>query len=131
MIKRILIVDDSAVGRKLVRRCAEFAGLTACEFLEAENGAVALDLIEKSSFQLMITDLNMPVMDGFELLRALDGIPSAKGMFKVVISSAASQSLKEPLSKHGVLAIVPKPISPQGFAKALSTILVQQRKADE
>jgi two-component system chemotaxis response regulator CheY len=120
MIKRVLIADDSGVGRKLTRRCLEFAGLGGREFVEAGNGQVALTMIEAGGIDLLVTDINMPVMDGLELLRALSELPEQPKLLKVVMSSAASAALKTDLARYGVLAVIEKPVSPAAFGKVLS-----------
>ena len=120
MIKRVVIADDSGVGRKLTRRCLEFAGLGAAEFIEAADGQAALDLVEQGGVDLLVTDLNMPVMDGLELLRALSESALEPQPLKLVMSSAASATLRTEMAKYGVLAVIDKPVSPAAFAKVLS-----------
>jgi two-component system chemotaxis response regulator CheY len=122
MIKRILIVDDSGISRKVTRKCLEFAGFSSAEFIEAENGEVALAALESGTIDLMVTDLNMPVMDGFELLRALDDVVKAKHLIKIVTSSAASETTEADLRTHGVLAVFSKPMNPTAVAKALASL---------
>lgn len=73
MQKKVLIVDDSATVRKVLQMALSDAGY---EVTEAENGQQALTLAGQSDFDLLMTDLNMPIMDGFELVREfrkLDG----------------------------------------------------------
>lgn len=120
MIKRVLIVDDSGISRKVMRKCLEFAGLSQAEFIEAEDGEKALAALEKSKIDLLVTDLNMPVMDGFELLRAIDEIDVGKNLLKIVTSSAASAAIDEEMKRHGVIAVFAKPVSPTAMAKVLA-----------
>jgi two-component system, chemotaxis family, chemotaxis protein CheY len=127
MIKRVLIVDDSGVGRKLVRRCLEFSGLVGSDILEAENGQGALALLEAGGVDLLITDLNMPVMDGLELLRAIDEIPALKSVVKIMMTSASSDALKSEFDKCGVTAIISKPVSPAKFAKVIGPLMGRAR----
>jgi two-component system chemotaxis response regulator CheY len=122
MSKRILIVDDSQVSRRLVRRCIEFAGFGECEFLEAGDGANALEMIEAGKADVLITDLNMPVMDGLELLRAIHESGAPKPILTIVMTSAASTALKAELDKYQVAALITKPVSHQAFAKALAPL---------
>ncbi len=120
IIKRVVIADDSGVGRKLTRRCLEFAGLGTAEFVEAADGQAALDLVEQGGVDLLVTDINMPVMDGIELLRALSQSELSPQPIKLVMSSAASAALRAEVGRYGVLAVIDKPVSPAAFAKALS-----------
>jgi two-component system chemotaxis response regulator CheY len=121
--RRVLIVDDSSLGRKLVRRCLEFAGCTGSEFLEAGDGAEALRQIEAGRVDLIVTDLNMPVMDGYELLRALAAEPSLKPAAIVVMSSAANDTVAAEVTRLGGTALISKPVSPAELAKVIAPVL--------
>ncbi len=123
MTRKVLIVDDSGVGRKLVRRCLEFAGLTGSEFIEAENGAKALEVLEAGGVDVLVTDLNMPVMDGVELLRAIAEIGTLGTLITIVMTSTVSEALKQDLAKYQVAGFVTKPVSPTTFAKVLAPLL--------
>ena len=68
---RILIVDDSSMMRALIKRVVTLADVPVDDVLEAGNGAEALAILESSEVQLLLTDINMPVMTGIELLRQL------------------------------------------------------------
>jgi two-component system, chemotaxis family, chemotaxis protein CheY len=127
MIKRVLIVDDSGVGRKLTRRCLEFVGVVGSDILEAEDGQRALALLEAGGIDLLVTDINMPVMDGLELLRAIDEIPALKTVVRIVMTSASSDALNAEFEKHRVSAFIAKPVSPGAFAKVIGPLLVRTR----
>ena len=99
MTRKVLIVDDSGVGRKLVRRCLDFAGLAGSEFIEAENGAKALEVLEAGGVDVLVTDLNMPVMDGVELLRAIAEIGTLGTLITIVMTSTVSLSESRLLSE--------------------------------
>lgn len=129
MARRVLIVDDSGVGRKLVRRCLEFAGLAGATFLEADNGQAALDILEREGADLIVTDLNMPVMDGIELLRAMAEVPSCKATVRIVMTSTASPRLRAELEQYGVAALIAKPVSPTDVAKVVAPLLIDQAPA--
>jgi len=120
MIKRVLIVDDSGISRKMMRKCLEFSGLSQAEFLEAEDGEKALEVLERTQIDLLVTDLNMPIMDGFELLRAIDETKLGQNMLKIVTSSAASAAIYDEMRRHGVMAVFAKPVSPTEMAKVLA-----------
>jgi two-component system chemotaxis response regulator CheY len=72
MAWNILIVDDSSLTRKRIRRIIEMAGLETGQFLDAENGAEALKILEKSNVNLVLSDLNMPEMSGAEMVYPSD-----------------------------------------------------------
>ena len=94
--ERILIVDDSPVERLLLRRNLELDGY---EVLEAINGAEALQLLEQHfDVHLVITDLSMPVMDGFELIREIHDNPSLTVFLVVLTDATDKDSLVRALS---------------------------------
>ena len=69
--QRILIVDDSATSRMIVRRCFEIAGFKESAYLEAEDGLKAVSLLDKKKVDLILTDLKMPKMDGQIFIKKL------------------------------------------------------------
>jgi two-component system chemotaxis response regulator CheY len=89
---RVLIVDDSSVMRKIVERALRSAGLEFLEVLEASNGAEGLAAAEKGGLDLILSDINMPVMDGMEFLRNLSKIPGVNGVPVVIISTEGSEA---------------------------------------
>ncbi len=120
MIKRILIVDDSALSRKITRKCLEFAGQGGVEYFQADSGTSALAQLEHGGIDLMVTDINMPGMDGFELLRALAEIPSCKSLITIVSSSAVNAAVTAELKSLGATAVLAKPLTPVALAKTLA-----------
>ena len=62
-MKRIVIADDSATARMFIRRCLEIVGCGENAFIEVENGKEALDCMKKEPADIVVADLNMPVMD--------------------------------------------------------------------
>jgi two-component system chemotaxis response regulator CheY len=75
---RVLIVDDSSVMRKIVERALRQAGLDLGEVLEASNGAEGLAEARKGSLDMILSDINMPVMDGLEFLKNLANVDAVK-----------------------------------------------------
>lgn len=83
--KRILVVDDSAGMRLYLRTIITGAGFTC---VEATDGAAAFDLLLREDFDVVVTDLHMPKMDGFELIGAMGLLPAARKRPAVIVSSA-------------------------------------------
>ncbi len=89
---RTLIVDDSAVMRKIVERSLRQAGIELTEVIEAGNGSEALDIMRHRSVDLVLSDINMPVMDGLEFVKQLRDVENAKGVPVVMITTEGSES---------------------------------------
>ena len=89
---KVLIVDDSTVMRKIVERSLRQAGLDLGEVLEASNGAEGLAEVQKGHLDLILSDINMPAMDGLEFLRSLASVELAKGVPVVMITTEGSEA---------------------------------------
>lgn len=89
---KILIVDDSAVMRKIVERALRQVGLDLGEVLEASNVAEALVEVQKGSLDIILSDINTPAMDGLEFLKSLPAIEAAKGVPVIMITTEGSEA---------------------------------------
>ena len=87
---RVLIVDDSSVMRKIVERALRQAGLDPLVVLEAGSGVEGLDALRNNAVQLILSDINMPSMDGLEFLRQLRAQKLADGVPVVMITTESS-----------------------------------------
>jgi two-component system chemotaxis response regulator CheY len=109
---RALIVDDSSVMRKIVERCLRQAGMDLGQVLEASNGAEGLALVSANTFDLILSDINMPVMDGLEFVRRLKQMDNAKNVPIVMITTEGGEkSVLEALSL-GAKGYIRKPFTP-------------------
>jgi len=96
---RALIVDDSSVMRKIIERSLRQASLGITAVLEAGNGADALTLLAENRVDLILCDINMPVMNGLEFVKQLSGIENARGVPIVMITTEGSESqIVQPLA---------------------------------
>ncbi|MFZ1132227.1 MAG: response regulator, partial [Terriglobales bacterium] len=89
---RALIVDDSSVMRKIVERSLRQAGVELEKVVEASNGAEALVALQHNVVDLILCDINMPVMDGLEFVRQSATVENAKGVPIVMITTEGSES---------------------------------------
>ncbi len=122
-MKRVLIADDSRMARMFVRQCLEIAGLKGWEFKEATQGEEALKLLKAEPFDLLVTDLNMPVLDGERLLRHVRASPRLADLQVMVVTSAGNPVRERALLQAGAFAVLSKPVSPAALARALSPLL--------
>lgn len=122
-MERVIIADDSATARMVIRRYLEIAGVTDAEFLEAANGLEALELLEWGPPDLLITDLTMPVMGGLDLLKRLKQDEEFSDVPVLVISSAKNAANEQEMLGLGAFAVLPKPVNPAMLADALKPLL--------
>lgn len=110
---RALIVDDSSVMRKIVERSLRQAGLDLDKVLEAGNGAEALAVLGKETVDLILCDINMPVMDGLEFVKQLATVESAKGIPVVMITTEGSENHVVQALSAGARGYIRKPFTPE------------------
>jgi two-component system, chemotaxis family, chemotaxis protein CheY len=110
---RALIIDDSSVMRKIVERSLRQAGIDLVEVREAGNGAEGLGALQASGVDLILCDINMPVMDGIEFLRQLQAVPNAKGVPVVMITTEGSESHVVQALSIGARGYIRKPFTPE------------------
>lgn len=107
----VLIVDDSAVMRAMVARVLRLSGVPLGEVREAADGAAGLRALADRPADLVLLDVNMPVMDGEEMLRRLRAAPATAALPVIVVSTEGSEARRAVLEAHDV-AFVRKPFKP-------------------
>jgi two-component system chemotaxis response regulator CheY len=116
MAYNILLVDDSSIVRKQLRRTIEIAGIGAVEVFEAENGKCALEVINAQWVDLVLLDVNMPVMNGVEFMKALCADKDNAQTPVVVFSTEGSEERLNELRQLGVKDVLRKPAQPEAIA---------------
>ena len=109
---RALIVDDSSVMRKIVERSLRQAGVELEKVVEASNGAEALTALNDNAVDLILCDINMPVMDGLEFVKQIAGVENAKGVPVVMITTEGSESHVVQALSAGARGDIRKPFTP-------------------
>ncbi len=120
---RALIVDDSSVMRKIVERSLRQAGIELEKVLEASNGSEALAVLHANTVDLILCDINMPVMDGLEFVRAAAGVESAKGVPIVMITTEGSESHVVQALTAGARGYIRKPFTPDQVKEHVLPVL--------
>jgi two-component system chemotaxis response regulator CheY len=120
---RVLIVDDSSVMRKIVGRSLRQAGLEILEILEASNGSEALTLVKGNSLDLILTDINMPLMDGLEFVRQLRHIESAQHIPVIMITTEAGEAHVVEALSLGASGYIRKPFTPEQIKERVISLL--------
>jgi two-component system chemotaxis response regulator CheY len=117
---RILIVDDSAMMRALIKRVIRLTQLPVAEVVEAANGAEALRVLETQEINLLLTDVNMPGMNGVELLREIARQARWPDLVRVIISTDGSPTRRDEAADLDVRCYLEKPFSPEVLRDVLS-----------
>ena len=120
---RILIVDDSSVMRKIIDRSLRQAGLEIKEVFEASNGVEALARMQQTRVDLILSDINMPAMDGLELVRQFQAVENAKGVPIVMITTEAGESHVVQALSSGARGYIRKPFSPDQIKERIIPLL--------
>ena len=109
---RVLIVDDSSTIRRIISRCLDRAEVGVTDVLEASDGLEALELLGKWQIDVVLTDINMPNMDGLQLLAEIKKSPEWDAIPVLVITSeGGSEVVGEAVSK-GAVGYIKKPFTP-------------------
>lgn len=120
---RTLIVGDSSVMRKIVERSLRQAGIDLTEVFQAGNGAEALVVLQASAVDLILCDINMPVMDGLEFVKQLSGVPNAKGVPVVMITTEGSEAHVVQAISCGARGYIRKPFTSEQVKEHVVPIL--------
>jgi two-component system chemotaxis response regulator CheY len=120
---RALIVDDSSVMRKIVERSLRQAGVELEKVVEASNGAEALAVLNDNAVDLILCDINMPVMDGLEFVKQIAGVENAKGVPVVMITTECSESHVVQALSCGARGYIRKPFTPDQVKEQIIPVL--------
>ena len=123
--KDLLVVDDSAVARAKLRKLLEGAGYSVAL---ANDGAEALELLASGSFSVLITDLEMPNMNGFELIAAVQGNMDTEDMPIVAITGHDEMQARVH-DCQGLYGIFKKPWNDRELLKRVATLVQMRQKA--
>ena len=120
MSHNVLIVDDSVLMRAALKRTIGMIDVGLDQIFEAANGQEALDSLSSNPVDLILTDLNMPVMDGIELIRRLKGSNEYSGIPVIVITTESSTVQIEELRAEGVGDHLRKPFTSEEFRAVIT-----------
>jgi two-component system chemotaxis response regulator CheY len=119
----VMIVDDSPSMRAFVRRVIELSGFEVGSCLNAANGAEALELLGEHAIDIILTDINMPRMNGEEFVRKLEEHEKFRLIPVVVVSTDSTHSRIRRMLELGARGYVVKPFSPEVLRNELERVL--------
>ena len=123
MAKNVLLVDDSSTMRKIVSRSLRQAGLDFGEIYEAGDGLEALAMLEKESVDIVLSDINMPNMNGIEFLREKANRPAIKDIPVFMISTETGDDIIGEAKSLGAIGALKKPFTPDKVNEVLGPIM--------
>ncbi len=119
MVKKILTVDDSKTMREMVSFTLKSAGY---EVIEAEDGKMALASLSGVKVDAVITDLNMPNMNGFELIQSLRSDPAYKFIPILMLTTEGDDSKKQEGKAAGATGWIVKPFNPEKLVEVIRKV---------
>ena len=123
MAKNILLVDDSSTMRKIISRSLRQAGLDFGEIYEAGDGLEALAVLEKEAIDIVLSDINMPNMNGIEFLREKSSRAGIKDIPVFMISTETGEDIIGEAKSLGAVGALKKPFTPEKVNEVLGPLM--------
>ena len=123
MSYNILVVDDSAIIRSVLKKTIAMSGLDVGEVFEGFNGLEALEVLSKEWIDIVFADLNMPEMSGMELVAKMSEDNLLVSIPVVIVSSERNESKIEELKQRGIRAFIKKPFRPENFRDVVTDVM--------
>lgn len=123
MAFNFMTVDDSVIIRTMLKKTLSAAGIPVGRIHEAGNGREALEILRDNWVDLVFIDINMPVMNGVEMIDAMREEEILDNLPTVVVSTEGSQTKIEKLKNKGVTAFIRKPFTPELIRNIVKDIL--------
>jgi two-component system chemotaxis response regulator CheY len=123
MAYRVLIVDDSPAMRSFIRRVMQVSGFEFDQCLEAGNGEEALNVLESEWVDVILTDINMPQMNGEQFVRHLEEDDCMRSIPVLVVSTDGTEKRIHQMLSLGAKGYVTKPFTPETLREELERLL--------
>ena len=119
----ILVVDDSQTVRAIIAKTLQIAGVPVAQLHQAANGREALDILADNRIDLILADINMPVMGGAEMIEKMAEDGLLQTIPVVIVSTEGSATRIEQLKRKGVSAYIRKPFTPERIRNVVEAII--------
>jgi two-component system chemotaxis response regulator CheY len=123
MALNIMIVDDSPVMRAFIRKVVGLTGLDVGEWCEAGDGEAALKSLAERWVDLVLTDINMPTMNGEELVRRMESDDLMRSIPVIVVSTDSSRNRVQQMMALGAKGYICKPFLPEALRDEVEKVL--------
>ncbi|NGP87416.1 response regulator [Fodinibius halophilus] len=122
MSLNVLIVDDSAVMRKMITKTINLCGLDVSDYYEAGDGKEGLEKLDAHLVDLLFIDINMPVMDGMEMLSEVRKRECSQDLPVLIVSTESNEGRIEEIGRQGA-AFIHKPFTPEVLREKIMGII--------
>jgi len=122
MTKNVLIVDDSATMRKIIMRGIRQAGIDNAEFKEAGDGVEGLQAVEGATFDLILSDVNMPNMNGLDFVKEVTGKVASPPPIVMITTEGSEEVINEAMTR-GAKGYLQKPFTPEKIQEIIGPYL--------
>lgn len=119
----VLIVDDSSSMRAVIKRTIKVSGFAVGEYLEAQDGREALNVLEKEWVDIVLSDINMPNMNGMELIAQMKADDLLCSIPVVMITTEGSEERVREATELGASAYIKKPFLPEDIKRMLNELM--------
>ncbi len=131
MAFNVLVVDDSLPMRSFIKKTIKASGFDVGQFFEADNGQNALEILRKEWLDIVLTDYNMPEMNGLELITEMQKEDLLKVIPVVMVTTEGSQQRIEEFVEKGAMAYIKKPFYPEEIRQKLNKIMGEPEHGDQ
>lgn len=123
MAYNVLVVDDSLPMRSVIKKTIKASGFKVGQFFDAANGIEALQILKKEWLDLVLTDYNMPGMDGLELIKEMKKDETMDSIPVVMVTTEGSQLRVKEFIETGAKDYIKKPFTPEAIRQKLNRIM--------
>lgn len=127
MAYNILIIDDSSIVRKSLIKTFSMTDIAVDTIYQAENGQVGLDTMKGHWIDVVMLDINMPIMNGMEFMKNMVSNADFGKTPVIVVSTEGSKERIDELNSMGVRAYLRKPVTPEQLAETLTSVLGESK----
>ncbi len=128
MAFNVLIVDDSSTMRSVIKKIIKVSGFDVGNFLEAGDGLEALEVLQRDWVDLVLSDINMPNMNGLELIGKMADDDMLKSIPVVMVTTEGSEEKVAKSKELGAAGYIKKPFLPEDIKVALCNIMGEEIK---
>ena len=126
MAFNILVVDDSLLARTFMDKALRLSGIDIGAIFQAENGKQALKAMEDEWIDVVFADINMPEMNGIDLVHAMRESVVLRNLPVVIVSTERSETRIEDLKRCGIRAYISKPFTPENLKMVVDGVFADK-----